>query len=102
MGLANFSASCQSRDMYTPRESIGALKHYYHVLGKRLWGDFGFKDAFNLDRNWFADGYLAIDEGPMVAMIENYRSGLCWRLFMRNEEITRMLKEAGWHQELRN
>ena len=72
------------------------------MLGKRLWGDFGFKDAFNPGRDWFADSYLAIDEGPMVAMIENYRSGLCWRLFMRNEEITRMLKEAGWHQTLRN
>jgi len=83
---------------YTPRESIAALKYYYHVLGKRLWGDFGFKDAFNLDRDWFAQDYLAIDEGPMVAMIENYRSGLCWRLFMRNEEITRMLQAVGWHR----
>ena len=81
---------------YTPRESMTALKHYYRVLGKRLWGDFGFKDSFNLDRDWFERGYLAIDEEPIVVMIENYRTGLCWRLFMANEEIPQMLKRIGW------
>jgi hypothetical protein len=65
-------------------------------LGKRLWSDFGFKDAFNLDRDWFADSYLAIDQGPIVVMIENHRTGLCWRLFMANEEIPRALRAAGW------
>ena len=81
---------------YTPRESMTALNYFYHVLGKRLWGDFGFKDAFNLDRDWFEGGYLAIDQGPIVVMIENQRTGLCWRLFMANEEIPRTLKAIGW------
>ena len=81
---------------YTPRESMAALKHYYHALGQRLWGDFGFKDAFNLDRAWFEAGYLAINQGPIVVMIENHRTGLCWRLFMANEEIPRALKASGW------
>jgi len=81
---------------YVPRESMAALKHYYHVLGKRLWGDFGFRDAFNLDRDWFEPGYLAIDQGPIVVMIENHRTGLCWRLFMANEEIPRALRACGW------
>jgi hypothetical protein len=81
---------------YTPRESMAALRHYYHALGPQLWGDFGFKDAFNLDRNWFDSGYLAIDQGPIVVMIENFRTGLCWRLFMANEEIARGLQAAGW------
>jgi len=45
---------------YTPRESLAALKHYYHKLGPRLWGDFGFKDAFNLDRDWVDGGYLPL------------------------------------------
>ncbi len=81
---------------YTPRESMTALKHYYHALGKRLWGDFGFRDAFNLDRDWFERGYLAIDQGPIVVMIENHRTGLCWRMFMANEEIPRTLKAIGW------
>jgi hypothetical protein len=81
---------------YTPQESIAALKYYYHVLGRNLWGDFGFRDAFNLDRNWYEQGYLAIDQGPIVIMIENYRTQLCWRLFMANEEIPRMLRKVGW------
>ena len=84
---------------YTPRESIAALKHYYHALGPRLWGDFGFKDAFNLDRDWFDSGYLAIDQGPIVVMIENYRSGLCWRLFMANDGIANALRATGWKKE---
>ena len=81
---------------YTPRESMAALNYYYHALGKRLWGDFGFKDAFNLERNWYEEGYLAIDQGPIVVMIENYRSQLCWKLFMANPEIAPGLRAAGW------
>jgi len=81
---------------YTPRESIAALKHFYHAYGKRLWGEFGFKDAFNLDRNWFAQSYIAIDQGPIICMIENYRTGLCWRVFMSNPEIERALEAIGW------
>lgn len=84
---------------YVPRESLATLKHFYHTYGGRLWGPFGFKDAFNLDKNWFADSYLAIDQGPIVVMIENYRSGLCWRLFMANPEISAMLDKIGWKQE---
>jgi len=84
---------------YTPVESMAALKHFYHALGPRLWGDFGFKDAFNLDRDWFERGYLAIDQGPIVVMIENHRTGLCWRMFMRNEEIPRALKASGWTKQ---
>ena len=81
---------------YTPEASIAALKYYYHTLGPRLWGEFGFYDAFNLDRDWFARSYLAIDQGPIVCMIENYRTGLCWRMFMANPEIAPMLKAIGW------
>ncbi|MEI6234806.1 MAG: glucoamylase family protein [Planctomycetota bacterium] len=81
---------------YTPAESLDCLKHLYRTYGKRLWGEFGFKDAFNLDRDWFADEWLAIDQGPIIAMIENHRTGLCWRLFMANPEIEPMLKAIGW------
>jgi hypothetical protein len=69
---------------YTPAESMAAMRHFYHAHGKRLWGTFGFKDAFNLTRNWFADSYLAIDQGPIIGMIENHRTGLCWHYFMTN------------------
>jgi len=81
---------------YVPDESIATLKHFYHTYGPRLWGPFGFRDAFNLDQDWFAESYLAIDQGPIVVMIENYRTGLCWRLFMANPEIGEMLRRIGW------
>jgi len=84
---------------YTPAESMATLKHLYHTYGPRLWGPFGFKDAFNLDKDWFADSYLAIDQGPIVVMIENSRTGLCWRLFMSNPEIAPMLDKIGWKRE---
>ena len=81
---------------YTPVESLAALKHMYHTHGKRLWGPFGFRDVFNPGKDWFADGYLAIDQGPIVVMIENHRTALAWRMFMSNPEIAPMLKAAGW------
>ena len=81
---------------YTPEESIATLKHYYHEYGDRLWGPFGFHDSFNLDRDWFAKSYLAIDQGPIICMIENYRTALCWRMFMSNPEIEPMLEAIGW------
>lgn len=81
---------------YIPKESIATLKHFYHEYGQRLWAEFGFKDAFNLNEDWVADSYLAIDQGPIVIMIENYRSQLCWNLFKANEEIQQMLDKIGW------
>jgi len=79
-------------------ESMASLKHYYHELGGRLWGEFGFYDAFNLEEDWFAGEYLAIDQGPIVCMIENHRTGLLWKLFMSNPEIEPMLKSIGWER----
>jgi len=85
---------------YTPTESIAALRHMYHQYGKQLWGEYGFRDAMNLDRRWFADTYLAIDQGPIICMIENYRTALCWHMFMSNPEIQPMLQAIGWRSEL--
>ena len=56
-------------------------------LGDRIWGDYGFKDAFDLTRAWYAPSYLAIDQGPIIAMIENHRTGLLWNLFMSCPEV---------------
>jgi hypothetical protein len=81
---------------YTPVESLQALKNFYFKYGSRLWGEFGFYDAFNPGQDWFASFYIAIDQGPMVPMIENHRTGLCWRLFMRNPEIRTLLQTFGW------
>ncbi|MEM9673134.1 MAG: glucoamylase family protein [Bacteroidota bacterium] len=67
---------------YTPEKSLQALQFFYYKMGDRLWGEYGFYDAFNATEGWYADSYLAIDQGPIVIMIENYRSGLLWDLFM--------------------
>ncbi len=81
---------------YTPLESMNALKFFYYKLGDKIWGDYGFKDAFNLSNLWFADSYLAIDQGPQIVMIENYRSGLLWNLFMSCPEVKRGMKNLGF------
>lgn len=81
---------------YTPQESLEALKHFYREYGANLWGEYGFYDAFNLKQNWFADSYLAIDQGPIINMIENYRSGLLWDAFMKNPEIAPALEAIGF------
>lgn len=81
---------------YTPQESIDALKHFYRELGNKTWGWMGFYDAFNQKRNWWATSYLAIDQGPIIGMIENYRSGLLWENFMANPEFAPMLTSIGF------
>jgi hypothetical protein len=82
---------------YTPGESIKAMKFFYYVLGDRLWGEYGFKDAFSLKDIWFADSYLAIDQGPIVIMIENYRTGLLWNLFASCPEVKTGMKSLGFN-----
>ncbi len=81
---------------YTPEASMKALKHFYRNLGEKTWGPMGFFDAFNETRQWYADSYLAIDQGPIINMIENYRSQLLWDLFMSNSEIQPMLDAIGF------
>jgi hypothetical protein len=81
---------------YTPEYSMQALKYFYNKVGDRLWGEYGFYDAFNETVNWFDYQYLAIDQGPIVVMIENYRSGLLWRLFMSCPEIRNGLTKLGF------
>jgi hypothetical protein len=72
---------------YTPDESMKALKFFYYTIGDKLWGPYGFYDAFNLTEGWTANSYLAIDQGPIIVMIENYRTGLLWDLFMSSPEV---------------
>lgn len=81
---------------YAPEYSLEAMRYFYEELGDRLWGEYGFKDAFNLTENWFAPSYLAIDQGPIVVMIENYRTGLIWKLFMSHPDIQQGLKRLGF------
>ncbi len=81
---------------YTPEYSLEAIRHFYYEYGDSLWGIYGFHDAFNPSEKWWADSYLAIDQGPIVVMIENFRSGLLWDLFMSAPEIQEGLGKLGF------
>lgn len=81
---------------YTPEYSMQALKHFYNNLGDRIWSEYGFVDAFNETKNWYADSHLAIDQGPIIVMIENYRTGLLWKLFMNIPEVQAGMKKLGF------
>jgi len=81
---------------YTPTQSMNALRFFYYTLGDKIWGTYGFVDAFNLTNIWFASSYLAIDQGPEIVMIENYRSGLLWNLFMSCPEVKTGMKKLGF------
>jgi hypothetical protein len=73
-----------------------ALRHFYQDLGNKIWGRYGFVDGFSESNDWYANSYLAIDEGPIVVMMENYRTGLLWKLFMSCPEVQGGLKKLGF------
>jgi hypothetical protein len=97
---------------FAPEITVRALQTMKQRYGDHLWGEYGFRDAFNptfaetgLEPEkgrvvegvgWFDDGYLGIDQGPIVAMIENHRSGMIWKLMRQNPHIRRGLKRAGF------
>ena len=72
------------------------MRHFYDKLGDKIWSGYGFVDAFNESQNWYASSHLAIDQGPIIVMIENYRSGLLWKLFMSCPEIKGGLNKLGF------
>ncbi len=82
---------------YTPEASRTTLKALYETHGATLWGPLGFYDSFNLGQKFTSRAYLAIDQGPIVIMIENSRSALLWRMFMKNPEIQRVCAELRKH-----
>ncbi|HZX62998.1 MAG TPA: glucoamylase family protein, partial [Bacteroidales bacterium] len=81
---------------YTPVQSMNAIRFFYYTLGDHLWGDYGFYDAFDPSEGWWADSYLAIDEGPIVCMIENSRTQLLWNLFMSSPKVEAGLAKLGF------
>ena len=82
---------------YTPTQSMQALKFYYYVLGDKIWKEYGFVDAFSLQNAWFAPSHLAIDQGPIIVMIENYRTGLLWDLFTSCPEVKAGMNLLGFN-----
>ncbi|MGV3657779.1 MAG: glucoamylase family protein [Chitinophagaceae bacterium] len=95
LGVISPTAALSSMP-YTPEESMQAMKYWYENLGDKLMGPYGFYDAFSETENWFPKRYLAIDQGPIVVMMENHRSGLLWNLFMSAPEIQTGLKKLGF------
>lgn len=81
---------------YTPEQSLRAMRHWYKNMKDKIYGPYGFYDAFSEHYNWFPTKYLAIDQGPIVVMMENYRSGLLWNLFMSCPEVQLGLKKLGF------
>jgi hypothetical protein len=81
---------------YAPREAMRALRYFLRSHEGRIWGRYGFIDAFCESRHWYADTFLAIDQGPIILMIENYRTGLLWKLFMSVPEVQAGLRRLGF------
>jgi hypothetical protein len=81
---------------YTPTESMKALKYFYNDLGDKIWGKYGFYDAFSIKDGWYPQRYLAIDQCTIAPMIENYRTGLLWKLFMSCPEVQSGLQKLGF------
>lgn len=80
--------------VFTPEHSIKALENYYNNFPK-LWGKYGFKDAYNLEmpKPWYAKEFIGIDKEISMIMIENYLSGLIWEYFMKNKYVIEGLKK---------
>jgi exo beta-1,2-glucooligosaccharide sophorohydrolase (non-reducing end) len=78
---------------YTPDASMAALKHFYEDCGSYLWGEYGFRDSFDLNQNWCSPIYMGLNQAPMVVMIENYRTGLIWKTFMKDPDVRKGLEK---------
>jgi hypothetical protein len=90
---------------FAPEVTIPTLMSFRERFGERLYGQYGFKDAFNLSyppiasgkpAGWFSDQYLGIDQGPILLMIENYRTGFVWNLLKKSPYVTAGLRKAGF------
>ena len=81
---------------FTPTESMAAMKYMYNTYKDKIWTQYGFRDAFNLQKNWWGTDIIGIDQGPIIIMLENYRTALVWKTFMKNKDIQRGLIRAGF------
>lgn len=97
LGVISPTAALSSMP-YTPEYSMQAMKHWYTNMKDKVYGQYGFYDAFSETENWFPKRYLAIDQGPIVVMMENYRTGLLWTLFMSCPEVQQGLEKLGFSQ----
>jgi hypothetical protein len=107
--IAPYGAGCSM--MFQPGPAIAALRHYRELPplgGQPVWidapsgtpGPYGFKDAFNVSKDWVASDWVAIDQGPLVLAIENARSGLIWKVFHRSSRVQDALSRLGLHRQV--
>lgn len=80
---------------YTPQQTMLALRHFYRDLGAQLWDIYGFRDAFNQQQDWYSGITMGLNQAPMTVMVEDGRTGLVWRNFMSNGEITHIQEKSG-------
>jgi len=90
--------ACGSSIVFTPKESIACLRLIREKYGEKMWGRYGFADAMNVDKNWASDRVLAIDQGPLLLMIENYRSGLVWDRMMKSPYVRSAFEKIGFRE----
>lgn len=95
LGVISPTAALSSMP-YTPSQSTAAMKHWFTNMKDKVWGPYGFYDAFSETASWFPKRYLAIDQGPAVVMMENYRTRLLWKLFMSCPEVKDGLRKLGF------
>ena len=91
-------SGCGSSIVFTPKESLDCLNYLYNNLKENIWGEYGFSSAFNLDKNWFSEYAIAIDQGDLILMIENYRSELIWKTMNRSSYLQTALKAVGFKE----
>jgi hypothetical protein len=84
---------------YTPEASMAAFKHFYRDMGYRMWDVYGPRDAYNVGANWYSPIYMGLNQAPITVMVENYRTGLVWKLFSANPEVQMMLKKLEFKSE---
>jgi hypothetical protein len=85
---------------YTPEASMAMLKHIYRDLGDQVWGVYGPRDAINLSQDWVSPIFMGLNQAPITVMLENYRTGLVWKMFMSNPEIRPMLDRIGFKPDV--
>lgn len=95
LGVISPTAAISSMP-YTPGPSMQAMRYFYGQMRERLWSKYGFYDAFSPSTGWVANSHLAIDQGPIIIMLENHRTGLLWKYFMRNEDVKSGLRKLGF------
>ena len=79
---------------FAPDEVMPVIKNMWNNYNSQLWSKYGFRDAFNLNINWWGPDVIGIDQGPIIIMIENYRTGSVWKRFMQNPDVQRGLAVA--------